>query len=241
MKFILTAIILVIVSCSEIDYFKNDIFIDGNYWVFTLDNHIQRGDSVMLYTLLGDNNSTFAGKLINKWVYYASFYPDGSIKTEYGPISEVTSFKLELSFPKLGDEEFWSYLPPLQIDKNLKINQSSSKKLSYKTSKMITKYFDEEGNPLEEKTDSETQRIEYPYELKYLGEVFYQNPLISDSCRHYQISFIYKKINDKHNETNIAYNYYFHEKFGFVYIRIDIGDSEFYEMNLRDAKFTHNK
>jgi hypothetical protein len=143
-----------------------------------------------------------------------------------------------LATPRFGNEQFWSLLPSLQIDKSLKQNESDEKTFSIKNWGTASKSYDEEGNLIDDvdNTKSKPETTKYPYELKYLGKSLYSNPVVNDSCEHYQISFTYNVDGDKYNGTKVLYDYYFHEKYGFVYIKINVGNSEFYEMNLKEMK-----
>lgn len=238
MKYLMIILTFFLISCSEIDYFKNTIYVDGNYWHFDLDTHDKSGDSVKLYTKIDDENNSSKGELINKWQYYASFYPNGNPQSEYISTSEVSILKIELSIPRFGNEQFWSLLPKLQIDNSLKPNESDNKTHSIKNWGTLSKSYDEEGNLIDnvDYAKSEPITTKYPYDLKYLGKSFYAYPVVQDSCEHYQISFTYQVEGDKYNDTKFLYDYYFHEKYGFVYIKINVSESEFYEMNLKEMK-----
>jgi hypothetical protein len=238
MKILLIIIALVLGSCSEIENLKNNIYVEGNYWHFALETHAKTGDSVKLYTQIDEEDNSRKGELINKWVYYSSFYPDGNLLSEKYSTSEVSILKIELSTPRLTDEQFWSLLPSLQIDKSLKANESDEKTFSIKKWETSSKSYDEEGNLIDdiENAKSEPKTTKYPYELKYLGKSFYSNPVVNDSCEHYQINFTYNVEGDKYNGSKFLYDYYFHEKYGFVSIKINVGNSEFYEMNLKEKR-----
>ncbi|MCO5251929.1 MAG: hypothetical protein M9949_10995 [Candidatus Kapabacteria bacterium] len=238
MKILLIILAFILGSCSEIENLKNNIYVEGNYWHFALETHDKTGDSVKLYTKIDKEENSRKGELIIKWQYYSSFYPNGNPEREYVAASEVSILKIELSTPSLTDEQFWSLLPRLQIDKSLKANESDEKTFSIKKWETSSKSYDEEGNLIDDvdNAKSEPQKIEYPYELKYLGKSFSSNPVVNDSCEHYQISFTYNVDGDKYNGAKFLYDYYFHEKYGFVYIKINVGNSEFYEMNLKEMK-----
>lgn len=241
MKYLILILTLFLISCSDISNFNNTIYVDGNYWHFDLESYEKSGDSVKLYTKIDDEDNSTKGELINKWVYYASFYPNGNPEREYKATTKVSILKIELSIPRFGDEQFWSLLPSLQIDKSLKQNESDEKTFSSKILGTFSKSYDEEGNLIDDvdNTKSEPKKIKYPYELKFLGKSFYSNPIVQDSCEHYQISFTYNVDGDKYHGIKFLYDYYFHEKYGFVYIKINVGNSEYYEMNLKKMKLTH--
>lgn len=241
MKYLTIVLVLLFVSCSETEIIENNIFSNGNYWRYRLDTHDKRGDSIELFTKIEVENNEFHNKLVNEWVYKVSFYSNSSIKSHFGPKYEVSSKKLELSSPILNNDYFWHFLPKLQVDKSLNPNSSSKLKMVYKKNTSIIKNYDVNGKQLEENKKSELSNIEYPYTLIYLGKVYYSNTLIKDSCDHFQIRFNFPMKFRELPKENFILDYFFHDKFGFVFIRINKGETDYFEMNVTDLKVLSNQ
>ena len=242
MKYLSLLLLLLLVSCSENELFKNDIFNNGDVWKYSLETHPESADSniinpkyadstiLILYTEIYDSENFYKthnyndsvtitgdiseldGELVNRWVEY---YPVKDKKAN-NTTSTIKVTKVELYFPSLGDEVLWYNLPKLQIDGSLEVNETEEDELSYK--------------------NSDGEEIQYPYTLKYLGKVYYSNPVVKDSCDHYQIDFIFKGNDKKYNGKKCSLNYYFHEEHGFVYIKLNIGTSEYYKLEVIDIK-----
>lgn len=237
MNYLKIALLLFIISCSESNKLDNHIFREGNYWKYVLDSKLKTGDSIELYTKLENRGSDFQGKLINEWVYKESFYSNGIVKTQNGPVSLVQFDKVELETPILSNEFFWIYLPKLQVISSLLPKVSITKRLSFNNNKIMTKNFDVNGNLLNSNlNETKPYNIDYTYKLTLIGKVYYANNLVNDTCDHYQMKFTFKGNDTIFNDINFLYDYYFHDKFGFVYIKIGIGESDYYEMNVKDLK-----
>lgn len=234
MKLSSILLILLCISCGKPNS-QNKLYNVGNSWVYELNSDSKTGDSVKLKIKSKD------GEVVYEWNYKESFHPNGKVNKENTTGRTLPIFGNKLQIVSLSSDDFWEFLPDIIADNSMKINEVVEDEVNYKKGDIKIKNYDENGKLIDTKyKKSEGGTINYPFILKRLNNIYYSNEKVKDSCQHYIINFKYKVQGSNFYNTDIAYDYYFNEKYGFVYIKINVGNSKYYELEVKDFKIKDN-
>jgi len=179
--------VLMFISCNNDNIYEN-----GDIRKYTV-----RHNNVQINTIEFNTKINWEENLVNEWNVEIR-NSDCILFKKYITQTDVGLIRTNFMLPTLNDSLFWSYLPNLIFNENLKIGDSLTK--------TNTKQIIETG-----------KLYEYDFIIENLGKVIYQSEMKLNSvdCNHRKISF-------KYNNNNFNIDYYFNEKFGLIYCRISV-------------------